>query len=338
MKREEIHRRAYEILAISAVSTLPFSKWLSSVSVILLLVNWVLEGNYKAKFSNLASNFPALMMIAFFLYSVTGLIFTTDIHTCLFTVQKKLSLPVAGLTLGSISIYGIKQVRIFFTWFVASMFVASVYCFVEVFVQFLQTGQTNGLFYHALGAPLHLHAVYFSVWILLAIGFLFLEIVTGSYKSLQLIFLVLLLSWLSFFLLLLSSKLIIVIFAVTIPLIALINFRKFLAQRILLLWSLIAVIVCLTIIFSRNPISERFREIYKTETISLNQAGNTIPTEDFNGLNLRLLLWKFGYEIVSEQRAWFFGISGGDSQRLLDEKIKNAVCTPAKMEEAIKGI
>src|SRR5580704_4262981 len=128
MKREQIHHRAYEILAITAVCLLPFSKWLSSVSVILLLVNWVLEGKFSDKLPALRSNFPALLMIGFFIYSASGMFFTTNPGLCAFALQKKLALPVIGLTLGSVAIYGPGQVRNFFRWFTATILLASIFC------------------------------------------------------------------------------------------------------------------------------------------------------------------------------------------------------------------
>jgi O-antigen ligase len=40
----------------------------------------------------------------------------------------------------------------------------------------------------------------------------------------------------------------------------------------------------------------------------------------FNALQLRLLEFRFAYEILEERKAWVFGVSPGDSQALLDEK------------------
>jgi len=194
-----------------------------------------------------------------------------------------------------------------------------------VSIDFFRTHNKNIFFYHALGAPLHFHAVYFSVWILLAIAFLLLEILSGLYVRFRLWFMLLLLSWFSIFLLLLSSKLIIIIFVIILPFILILNFSKFLKQPYLIVVSLLMVIICIAVLFSHNPISERFMDIQKPGISMLdNEKHESNRSEYFNGLNLRVLFWKFGYEIMNERQAWVFGVSGGDSQRLLNEKITNA--------------
>ncbi|MCP4437940.1 MAG: hypothetical protein GY810_03270 [Aureispira sp.] len=41
----------------------------------------------------------------------------------------------------------------------------------------------------------------------------------------------------------------------------------------------------------------------------------------FTGTTLRLMFWKFGKEIITEQKAWLYGVGVGDSQELLDKKM-----------------
>ncbi len=65
--------------------------------------------------------------------------------------------------------------------------------------------------------------------------------------------------------------------------------------------------------------SRRFNEI-KEGDISFIKQKKFSPGDYFNGLQFRLLQWRFVPEILTEEKAWVFGVSPGDAQQKLDEK------------------
>jgi O-antigen ligase len=70
---------------------------------------------------------------------------------------------------------------------------------------------------------------------------------------------------------------------------------------------------------THNPIRERYLDIYYGD-INVVKAKTFSQATYFNGVQLRLLEWQFGFQIVNENRAWLIGVSPGDSQDLLNKK------------------
>jgi len=84
--------------------------------------------------------------------------------------------------------------------------------------------------------------------------------------------------------------------------------------------SIIGLIAISTaIFFTRNPISTRFKEIIRTD-FSLLEKEKFNPGIYFNGLQFRLLQWKFVPDILNEEKAWLAGLGLGDAQDHLNQK------------------
>lgn len=325
MKREQIHQQLYNAFAILCVCVLPFSKWLSSVSIILMAVNWLVEGKFKAKWHTLTRNPTALLMIGFFGCSAAGLLFTSDIAACQFSIQKKLSFLILGIVLGSIHAFDTNMVRQLFYWFTASLSAASLYCFLMSLYGFSRDGSIDHFFYHSLGLPIHFHAVYFSVWIFIALFFIIREILFEEIPVSQKRILLLIFVWFSIFLILLSSKLVIIIFVISLMIILSLNMIKYRRVKPVLIIGSFILVTAATVLFTKNAVSRRFDDIRDQHISILDRQHRQFTTATyFNGLSLRILLWKFGIEILHERHAWYTGVSGGDTQRLLNEKIIRA--------------
>jgi O-antigen ligase len=334
MKKEELHNKFYVLLCTGSICTLLFSKWLSSVCIILLCVNWVLEGNFKNKVFTISKNIPALLIIALFLFTVAGIFYTSDTTTCGFDIQKKLSLLVFGIILGSVNVFYKEDLRKLLQWLTLTVFASTVFCFAATLARFNHTHERWIFFYHALASPLHLHAVYFSVWVFLVIFFLLDEFSKENWKGFKLIGGYLLLAWLCCFLLLLASKLVISVFVISLLITFIFRLRNSYNFKPLLAFVMLTLVVSVVVLLTPNPISERFREIGLHKQIDSARITGTVISQlsdtseakytdatYFNGLAFRKLLWKFGYQILNEKRAWLWGVSSGDSQRLLDDKM-----------------
>jgi O-antigen ligase len=64
-----------------------------------------------------------------------------------------------------------------------------------------------------------------------------------------------------------------------------------------------------------NPVVRRYKDIFLQERTADGQSIGHL----FNGLSLRVFIWRTADEILQEQREWVFGVSAGDSQDLLDQ-------------------
>jgi O-antigen ligase len=69
----------------------------------------------------------------------------------------------------------------------------------------------------------------------------------------------------------------------------------------------------------RNPVSSRFYDVF-TGDLTIIKQEKFDPGKYFNGLQFRLLQWKFTGEILNETHRWWYGVSPGDAQALLNQK------------------
>jgi O-antigen ligase len=81
--------------------------------------------------------------------------------------------------------------------------------------------------------------------------------------------------------------------------------------------SVFLIIVAL-ISFTQNPVSKRFNDIFSGDA-SLAYRQQFAPGIYFNGVQFRLLEWRFVSQILTEKNAWLTGVSTGDAQKLLDD-------------------
>jgi O-antigen ligase len=197
--------------------------------------------------------------------------------------------------------------------------VATFYCLCISIIYYLEFHDTSHFFYHSLVKPLNQHAVYFSLLVMIGLIFLFENIIEG-HPSYSRSFQISLIVYLSGFLLLLSSKLVIFFYLVYlvfwfIRLLQSNRMKKLTTAALLTFGVLIATLVFAT----RNPISNRFYEIAEGN-IKLVTQDSFKEGDYFNGLQFRLLQWKFVGEILTENNRWLIGVSPGDAQSLLNEK------------------
>lgn len=93
----KFHQAVYIFAIAILIIGLPVSKFLMSVSQIILLVNWLLEGNLKNKFKQFFSNKVALIISSLWLIHVFGLLYSDDLAYGL--KDLKIKLPLCFLPL-----------------------------------------------------------------------------------------------------------------------------------------------------------------------------------------------------------------------------------------------
>jgi len=82
----------------------------------------------------------------------------------------------------------------------------------------------------------------------------------------------------------------------------------------------ILVVLAILLVFAvPNPVSKRFNEIIKGDIMIVTQD-KFKPGDYFNGLQFRLLQWRFVPEILTENKSWWTGVGTGDAQTYLNEK------------------
>ncbi len=198
------------------------------------------------------------------------------------------------------------------------LFAATILAIARAAVSFFHYHDASVFFYHPLVRLYSDHAIQFSVIIFFGILFLIDE-----YSRLLFLknrtWIIFLIVYFSFFLFLLSSKLVIIIYFLYILYIvaftdALVKRRAYRFAGLFLIAGLMA-----ALLLAHTPISKRLQD-EADAGISLIRQQKFNPGDYFTGVQFRLLSWRFVYEILNEKHAWILGVSPGDSQDVLAEK------------------
>lgn len=126
----QLHRYIYLFFSAVLGVGLFFSVFLVSVSGIALAVNWLWEGNYKNKIHRLLNNKPALIVLAFFLLHILGLLWTNhDLNYGLKDIRIKLPLLLFPIVLGTVDAFTKREEKILGSIFTLSALAATLYSY-----------------------------------------------------------------------------------------------------------------------------------------------------------------------------------------------------------------
>ncbi|MES2138782.1 MAG: O-antigen ligase family protein [Bacteroidota bacterium] len=98
---EKIHRQIYIFALVLLVIGLPLSKFLMSLSQIILACNWLLEGDLKNKFTTFWKNKTALIISSILLLHFIGLTYTSDFAYAFKDIRIKAPLFILPLIIST---------------------------------------------------------------------------------------------------------------------------------------------------------------------------------------------------------------------------------------------
>ena len=202
-------------------------------------------------------------------------------------------------------------------WYCVVLFVACVFALTRALYIYITTHDPSVFFYHQLVEPYSGHAIQFSILVFIALVYL-LELEKNKQSLFSNTFQRLLIIFFSLILLLLSSKLVIV-FYLGYLLYFLLMIRTYTSRFIAIGFITAFFIVCVFVFSTHNPMSNRFRDIVNTDFRVL-EKDRFNPGNYFNGLQFRLLQWRFVPQILNDEKAWATGVGVGDGQQLLNDK------------------
>lgn len=339
MALKRIHHILFVTFAMLTVGTLPFSVRLCSWAIILLTLNWIIEGQFTSKWQRLKKNRLIWLFSGFYLLYVVGLIFTEDMATGLFNLEKKLSLFIFPIVLGTSHQLSAREIKYIFNTFIAVcisaigisflllLFDSSIPDPVHVNFDYLNeqkfreaftgSAETWSLFsYIGFGSIIHLHPTYFSLYITFAIGLLFAQHYNSfdGYSSIKKAALILIMLVMITTLVFLSSR--IVLFSFLIIFLATLFWFFFIQQRKSLRGAAYSFALSLFIasLIYINPIT-RFRLVQEPLNSGFSYAETS---KDWNSFNLRILQWSSSIKIIKVN--WLTGVGTGDIQKELNEE------------------
>lgn len=315
MLPKKIHQKIHLYAALLIAVSLPFSA-LTAIFVVLMLLNWLIEGDFKNKFTALYKQPLALLFIGLYLLHVVGLSYTDQFKSGTFDLEVKLSLLLFPLMLAS-KPFERKQLNLISLVFVLSCVLASLILLGKSSWIYLQTGE-NHFFYQAFSV--WIHPSYFSLYIGLALVLAYKLYRDQVYLKNRILVFGLLI-FLSGITVLLSSKmgLAVYVLLVLIFLIYQIVSRKKYALGI---GGLLLAVVLVFIIIQKVPaVGARVKQLFTVVN------ANQIDRSNSESSAVRLLIWEASREVLKEH--YLLGVGTGDVKAALMQKYQKLGMTGA---------
>ncbi len=307
------------LLAFLPVSLL-ISKRLNVLVIMLYGLSVLLQPQLWNRVKGLRQ-FPWVgVFVLFYVLHAVSLWWSANEAAALFSLEKKAALFAIPIFMGldrEIDFVGFRQCLLSL---VLGCCISIWFCLLLAFRNYFQTGNASFLFYHAFSWPLdELNAIYFSFFTFtgLVFGHYLIRI---KYKALANIrWQIFVIFSLLMGLVLLSSRLFIVLTLLYLSRLAFQNYAKLVSKRMRMA-GVVIVISFLGGVLFLSQIRDRFDQLLHSQFEVLQQDQFVYDTP-FNGLTIRLLLWRFAGEIMAEEKTYLLGTGIGDAQDLLDATI-----------------
>ena len=302
------HETIHQSLLMLFCFLLPLNPRVSVLAIIFIAVNWLLSGRIYFNFKSFLSPIP-ILFLSFYVLHIIGLMYTSNWTEGLQRVETKLPLLIFPLILFSFPIKSKKGISSILKSYVVGCLIASIYCFVNGFLKYMETGE-NWMAYKKLGSFLGFHPTYFSMYLsftsFVILYFLAEKIKTHSFK--YKIGSGILAGWFFIIIILLSSRMTILgtVLILGFSFLTWMYFQKKLFQGIGI--SLLAIVLLFFSIKKVPSVNQRTQA-----------AINSAITKDSTKVNRapRINLWNAAYSVVKEN-PWL-GTGTGDVQ---DELVK----------------
>src|SRR3990170_6656219 len=304
-RKKRISYAFVHIMYLLFFTSLVFSfRAVSSISIAaILLAGTILSRSWTSPFRLNNRNLFLAGSTLLFLLQILALLYTTNTQQAWISIRIKTGLLITPLAIYSTSYIITPIAKKLLAQYCLILFTATLYCFCISYLNYQKNGDSSAFFYHSLVSPLNQHAVYFSLLVMISLLFL-LETIEKKHFIFTRLFHFSLIIYLSIFLFLLSSKLVIGFYIFFLLYYFIYFLQKNKLNRLAIAGSLI---VCITLVglalTIRNPVSKRFSEIINGD-IKLVAQDRFDKGDYFNGLQFRLLQWRFVGEILTENKCW----------------------------------
>lgn len=315
--KEKIHNYVFFYTLAIVAFTLPLSREINGLTSIILVTNWLLEGKFKQKLSVLKTSKILILFLGFYILLVLSFMCSTNISYGLKVLERNISWVIYPVVIFSSTILAKNQLKFVLVSFAMGCAIGIIICLICASYDYWISGEIKHFFYHQFASYIGMHAVYFSFYILVAMfiiaNFYFKKHYCYS-KKIKLFTIFLLVVYL-LAIILLSSKIILVslFFFLNIFL-----FRFFLKKQKIKMGLAIIIIgnILLTSLVSNIPfIRERF-SLAINSNLELVKKDNYSGVRRYSGITIRLILWRFAVEIMSDEKSWLFGNYVGDAREL----------------------
>jgi O-antigen ligase len=255
----------------------------------------------------------------FYLVQVAAMLYTANFHEGIKDLQTKTALlfvPFSVCCSNYLNGQAREKLMKVYIWILAAVL---FYCLLLASYKYCFTAvQGSVFFYHDLVSPFRQHAVQVSILLFMGLIYLLDKASKGTYVHTRPVHFLLIFYFTSC-LLLLSSKLVIAFSACSLLYYLFPLLKANRKNRFAIFISLFAALLMIALVLlTPNRISQRFNEI-TSGNLTLVEQQDFTPAVYFNGLQFRLLQWRFVKEILTDRHAWLTGVSD-NAQALLNNK------------------
>lgn len=290
--------------------TLPLPIKLNAIAIFLSMSAWVLKGNYKIELTHVIKTQYVLWLWSFFALYIIHAFFSVNTPEGFAIVERRASLFFLPIVLVG-RLYARAELKSILFSFIAGVLFSFLICIIQAFYIYTQQRDVGVFFYQELSKIVGGGAVYLACYCVIAIHcvlFYFKEI----NKFLAVVLLVLLVT----FCILLNSKLMLALLLLSFIVTIWLNFKSKI-RYVLLASALVAAMLCLFI-----PAIKQRVVVELSARLSVVEQSTYQYDTPFSGTSLRLVLWKFSFQLLNEKKAWLTGVHTGDFQDLLNTKYK----------------
>jgi hypothetical protein len=312
-----LRKNFHYFLVLAVIATTLFS-WLNlnSYLIILLLICRLIDGSPRTTVKTAFSNIFFWTFAVIFLIELAGLFYTHDFYNAWKHIERKATLVAIPFIFLAGPFTDYNGYRKLLTAYSIMVAIVCLYCLSSAAVEYHWQHDPEVFFYHALTSAAGVNAVFFSGYVLVAILFLLFSATDRRMR-------IALVPFFTTMMILLSSRLMLlllgIVFIAWLPGYRLTGIRRMTSLPL----AFAAALVLATLAFTSNPLSRRYEEL-KPGRVSTRIEPQPESVSRANGISLRLFEWQAAGEILHEQDAWAFGVTGGDSQNRLDQKYMDA--------------
>src|SRR6186713_1005371 len=321
-----LQRKFHFYLTLAVIATTLFNWFqINSCLIMLLVLCRLLDGKPLTNLKTAFSNPYFLAWFALFVVEIAGLAYTHNIGRGWKFVESKATLAAIPFVLCGGPFTDKTTRNRFLSAYCILLVLMCCFCLLNACWLYGQTHDPLLFFYHTLLLPFHTNAVFISAYVISALLFLLstpLDFGSKKYTPRRLHqWRIALIIFFLAMIIILSSKLLLVI---TIIILISYGYKRSrphagLVRNPILLLGIAAVIGTGVLALTDNPVKDRYKEMTQGD-LQLYRKEKLPPFTVFNGVSLRLLMWRSAFEILNDQSSWIIGVSAGDAQDLLNKK------------------
>lgn len=321
MNRGHYHQKIHYYLALIIAFSLPLGK-LTPIFITLMFLNWLIEGDFNNKFKIILHNKFTLLFVLFYTLHIVGLLYTQNKNDGLFNLQVKLSILLFPLLITSRP-FSASNVKYVFFALIAGGMLSSI-IMLSRSIYFYIANNENYFFYQTFS--ILMHPSYLSMYLNVSIAWLLINITSNQSlgKSIPILFSIFIIAFLSFIIILLSSKAGII--TLLLIYIVFLFYNVFYKKRnIIGVIGVILLLLSVSLVFRFAPkVTGRVYELI--EAVKNENNNQTIESS-----SVRLLIWNVANSLISKN--FLFGVGTGDVKDELKKEYSKRNMTGAFANE-----